>query len=81
MASPVTDKASGSKKKGEKKFAVKEEYRLLSSIMGMMNNLRKQVSWRHQFLLPIIIARVSSGCFSEALLSDVCGGVGGGFGQ
>uniref|UniRef100_A0A3B3QKP3 Kelch-like family member 7 n=1 Tax=Paramormyrops kingsleyae TaxID=1676925 RepID=A0A3B3QKP3_9TELE len=42
MASPATDKASGSKKKGEKKFAVKEEYRLLSSIMGMMNNLRKQ---------------------------------------
>ncbi|XP_055732599.1 kelch-like protein 7 isoform X3 [Salvelinus fontinalis] len=33
---------SGSKKKNEKKFASKEESRFLSSIMGVMNNLRKQ---------------------------------------
>ncbi|KPP68542.1 kelch-like protein 7-like [Scleropages formosus] len=43
MASAAADKgASSSKKKCEKKFAAKEEYRLLSSIMGVMNNLRKQ---------------------------------------
>lgn len=41
MASP--EKASSSKKKGERKCATKEEYRQLSSIMGVMNNLRKQV--------------------------------------
>lgn len=41
MASP--EKASSSKKKGERKCASKEEYRQLSSIMGVMNNLRKQV--------------------------------------
>uniref|UniRef100_A0A8C8A0E8 Kelch-like family member 7 n=1 Tax=Oryzias sinensis TaxID=183150 RepID=A0A8C8A0E8_9TELE len=40
MASP--EKASSSKKKGERKCASKEEYRQLSSIMGVMNNLRKQ---------------------------------------
>uniref|UniRef100_A0A668W2N0 BTB domain-containing protein n=1 Tax=Oreochromis aureus TaxID=47969 RepID=A0A668W2N0_OREAU len=40
MASP--EKASSSKKKGERKCATKEEYRQLSSIMGVMNNLRKQ---------------------------------------
>lgn len=34
---------SGSKKKNEKKLASKEESRFLSSIMGVMNNLRKQV--------------------------------------
>ncbi|XP_021428159.1 kelch-like protein 7 [Oncorhynchus mykiss] len=33
---------SGSKKKNEKKLASKEESRFLSSIMGVMNNLRKQ---------------------------------------
>ncbi|KAL4629746.1 kelch-like protein 7 [Arapaima gigas] len=42
MASAVADKAASAKKKSEKKFAAKEEYRLLSSIMGVMNNLRKQ---------------------------------------
>lgn len=41
VASP--EKASGSKKKSERKCATKEEYRQLSSIMGVMNNLRKQV--------------------------------------
>ncbi|XP_017281943.1 kelch-like protein 7 isoform X2 [Kryptolebias marmoratus] len=40
MASP--DKAASSKKKSERKCATKEEYRQLSSIMGVMNNLRKQ---------------------------------------
>ncbi|CAB1320648.1 unnamed protein product [Coregonus sp. 'balchen'] len=34
--------SSGSKKKIEKKLASKEESRFLSSIMGVMNNLRKQ---------------------------------------
>ncbi|XP_010871644.1 kelch-like protein 7 isoform X2 [Esox lucius] len=33
---------SSSKKKNEKKLASKEEFRFLSSIMGVMNNLRKQ---------------------------------------
>ncbi|KAJ8267273.1 hypothetical protein COCON_G00124450 [Conger conger] len=42
MASLTAEKASVCKKKGEKKFAVKEEYRLLWGIMGAMNNLRKQ---------------------------------------
>lgn len=41
MASP--EKAASSKKKSERKCATKEEYRQLSSIMGVMNNLRKQV--------------------------------------
>lgn len=41
VASP--DKALSSKKKSERKCATKEEYRQLSSIMGVMNNLRKQV--------------------------------------
>lgn len=41
MASP--EKAVSSKKKSERKCATKEEYRQLSSIMGVMNNLRKQV--------------------------------------
>ncbi|XP_060915472.1 kelch-like protein 7 [Labrus mixtus] len=36
------EKASSSKKKSERKCATKEEYRQLSSIMGVMNNLRKQ---------------------------------------
>uniref|UniRef100_A0A672HJ04 Kelch like family member 7 n=1 Tax=Salarias fasciatus TaxID=181472 RepID=A0A672HJ04_SALFA len=40
MASP--EKASTSKKKGERKCASKEEYRQLSGIMGVMNSLRKQ---------------------------------------
>lgn len=40
------EKAAGSKKKSERKCATKEEYRQLSSIMGVMNNLRKQVSER-----------------------------------
>ncbi|KAG7245016.1 hypothetical protein INR49_023582 [Caranx melampygus] len=40
IASP--EKASTSKKKSERKCATKEEYRQLSSIMGVMNNLRKQ---------------------------------------
>lgn len=40
MASP--EKAPSSKKKSERKCATKEEYRQLSSIMGVMNNLRKQ---------------------------------------
>lgn len=37
------EKASSSKKKSERKCATKDEYRQLSSIMGVMNNLRKQV--------------------------------------
>lgn len=41
VASP--EKASCSKKKSERKCATKEEYRQLSSLMGVMNNLRKQV--------------------------------------
>lgn len=41
VASP--EKAPCSKKKSERKCATKEEYRQLSSIMGVMNNLRKQV--------------------------------------
>ncbi len=41
VASP--EKATGSKKKSERKCAAKEEYRQLSGIMGVMNNLRKQV--------------------------------------
>uniref|UniRef100_A0A3Q3KA25 BTB domain-containing protein n=1 Tax=Monopterus albus TaxID=43700 RepID=A0A3Q3KA25_MONAL len=40
MASP--EKGSSSKKKSERKCATKEEYRQLSSIMGVMNTLRKQ---------------------------------------
>uniref|UniRef100_H3CA21 Kelch-like family member 7 n=1 Tax=Tetraodon nigroviridis TaxID=99883 RepID=H3CA21_TETNG len=40
VASP--EKASCSKKKSERKCATKEEYRQLSSIMGVMNSLRKQ---------------------------------------
>lgn len=44
VASP--EKASCSKKKCERKCATKEEYRQLSSIMGVMNNLRKQVGKR-----------------------------------
>lgn len=49
MASP--EKASGQvKKKSERKGATKEEYRQLSSIMGVMNNLRKQVSGREKTL-------------------------------
>ncbi|XP_058474760.1 kelch-like protein 7 [Solea solea] len=40
IASP--EKAPSSKKKSERKCALKEEYRQLSSIMGVMNNLRKQ---------------------------------------
>lgn len=46
MASP--EKASGSKKKNERKCATKEEYRQLSGIMGVMNNLRKQVCVRQK---------------------------------
>ncbi|XP_060752881.1 kelch-like protein 7 [Tachysurus vachellii] len=41
-SSSSCEKPSGPKKKSEKKIACKEEYRLLSNIMGMMNNLRKQ---------------------------------------
>lgn len=41
VASP--EKASSSKKKSERKCATKEEYRQLSGIMAVMNNLRKQV--------------------------------------
>ncbi|XP_041867434.1 kelch-like protein 7 [Melanotaenia boesemani] len=37
-----SEKATSSKKKSERKCATKEEYRQLSSIMGVMNNLRKQ---------------------------------------
>lgn len=44
VASP--EKPSGSKKKSERKCATKEEYKQLSSIMGAMNNLRKQVRER-----------------------------------
>lgn len=44
MASTSCEKTSGPKKKSEKKIASKEEYRLLSNIMGVMNNLRKQVN-------------------------------------
>ncbi|ROI69401.1 Kelch-like protein 7 [Anabarilius grahami] len=42
MASTSCEKTLGPKKKNEKKIASKEEYRLLSNIMGVMNNLRKQ---------------------------------------
>ncbi|KAJ8397297.1 hypothetical protein AAFF_G00441310 [Aldrovandia affinis] len=42
MASLTPEKASICKKKAEKKFATKEEYKLLSGVMGAMNNLRKQ---------------------------------------
>ncbi|XP_056154465.1 kelch-like protein 7 [Lampris incognitus] len=42
MASP--EKTSGSKKKSERKCATKEEDRQLSSLMGAMNNFRKQVT-------------------------------------
>lgn len=45
-ASP--EKASSSKKKSERKCATKEEYRQLSSIMGVMNSLRKQVCVRER---------------------------------
>lgn len=41
LASP--EKASNPKKKSERKCATKEEYKQLSSIMGGMNILRKQV--------------------------------------
>lgn len=43
IASP--EKASSSKKKSERKCASKEEYRQLSGIMAVMNNLRKQVGY------------------------------------
>ena len=46
MASLTAEKAPVCKKKVEKNLAVKEEYRLLSGIMGAMNNLRKQVNRR-----------------------------------
>ncbi|CAM4639843.1 unnamed protein product [Leuciscus chuanchicus] len=42
MAATPCEKTVGPKKKSEKKIASKEEYRLLSNIMGVMNNLRKQ---------------------------------------
>ncbi|KAG9333140.1 hypothetical protein JZ751_013398 [Albula glossodonta] len=42
MASLTAEKSQSCKKKSEKKFAIKEEYRLLSGTMGVMNNLRKQ---------------------------------------
>ncbi|KAE8282089.1 Kelch-like protein 7 [Larimichthys crocea] len=42
VASPPEKPTSCSKKKSERKCASKEEYRQLSSIMGVMNNLRKQ---------------------------------------
>lgn len=48
VASP--EKASSSKKKSERKCATKDEYRQLSGIMGVMNNLRKQVSVRQKML-------------------------------
>ncbi|XP_003968914.1 kelch-like protein 7 isoform X1 [Takifugu rubripes] len=41
VASPA-EKAPCSKKKSERKCVSKEEYKQLSSIMGVMNNLRKQ---------------------------------------
>jgi len=44
MAATPCEKTLGPKKKNEKKIASKEEYRLLSNIMGVMNNLRKQVN-------------------------------------
>uniref|UniRef100_A0A665TQI8 BTB domain-containing protein n=1 Tax=Echeneis naucrates TaxID=173247 RepID=A0A665TQI8_ECHNA len=42
LCSQSCKKPSGSKKKSERKCATKEEYRQLSSIMAVMNNLRKQ---------------------------------------
>uniref|UniRef100_A0A8C3GBM9 Kelch-like family member 7 n=1 Tax=Cyclopterus lumpus TaxID=8103 RepID=A0A8C3GBM9_CYCLU len=36
------EKVASTKKKSERKCAIKEEFRQLSSIMGVMNNLRKQ---------------------------------------
>ncbi|XP_062384862.1 kelch-like protein 7 [Sardina pilchardus] len=42
MTSVAGEKPSTLKKKNEKKIAAKEEYRLLSNTMGVMNNLRRQ---------------------------------------
>lgn len=42
MAASVPDKSC--KKKTEKKLAAREEAKLLASFMGVMNNMRKQVS-------------------------------------
>lgn len=42
MATSVPDKSC--KKKTEKKLAAREEAKLLASFMGVMNNMRKQVS-------------------------------------
>lgn len=48
MSTAPCEKASTSiKKKNEKKIAAKEEYRLLTNIMGVMNNLRRQVAYYH----------------------------------
>lgn len=43
MAAQGAEKAS-SKKKTEKKFAAREEAKLLASFMGVMNVMRKQVT-------------------------------------
>uniref|UniRef100_A0A671WJY6 Kelch-like family member 7 n=1 Tax=Sparus aurata TaxID=8175 RepID=A0A671WJY6_SPAAU len=62
------EKAAGSKKKSERKCATKEEYRQLSSIMGVMNNLRKQgtlcdvtlvVQGRHLAAHRVVLAAAS----------------------
>lgn len=63
VASP--EKASSSKK-SERKCATKDEYRQLSSIMGVMNTLRKQVCrWKAQ---SSRICAVNVGCNIEHLL-------------
>lgn len=49
MATAAGEKAPTTKKKNEKKIAAKEEYKLLSNIMGVMNNLRRQV-WVASYL-------------------------------
>lgn len=78
VASP--EKPSGSKKKSERKCATKEEYKQLSSIMGAMNNLRKQVRERGTTgtlvlcvstlycVLPLVLNGV---CYLQGTLCDV----------
>ncbi len=82
---PSPEKASSSKKKSERKCATKEEYRQLSSIMGVMNNLRKQVCVREEYSknrtvvyvcdnmcvsLPVLTLSLSV-CFLQGTLCDV----------
>lgn len=61
---------SGSKKKNEKKLASKEESRFLSSIMGVMNNLRKQVCACAPCVC-LLQCMSNSVCFLQGTLCDV----------